>query len=129
MASLTNVDEALARQRMVTRMSIFDQHLRFVPSNDPSNWVVLTFADLQASLDPFFNILYCPNTTGPCIDESKTDLTLLTIRNPISGKITRRIKHFSGYNVAAGDGSDDASLFDAERASRRPSHLNVNPTT
>ena len=86
----------------------FDKHIRFVPSSWPSQWVVLTFADLQASLDPFFNILYCPYATGACYDESRLDPSLLTVRDPITGRITRRIKHFSGYNVAAGDdGSGD----------------------
>jgi hypothetical protein len=86
----------------------FDRHLRFVPSNNPAQWVVLSFADFQASLDPFFNILYCPTATSACFDESLNDPTLLTVRNPITGRVTRRIKHFSGYNVAAGDdGSGD----------------------
>jgi hypothetical protein len=80
----------------------FDKHVRFVPSTDPAKWVVITFADMQAALDPFFNILYCPATTGACLDEAKLDPTLVTVRNPLTGKITRRIKHFSGYNVAAG---------------------------
>ena len=82
----------------------FDRHLRFVPSNNPAQWVVLSFADLQASLDPFFNILYCPTATSGCFDEALSDPTLLTVRNPVTGKVTRRIKHFSGYNVAAGEG-------------------------
>jgi hypothetical protein len=88
----------------------FDKHVRFVPSNDRSKWVVITFADMQAALDPFFNILYCPGVTsnsgsgsnGTCYDESKRDPSLVTVRDPLTGKITRRIKHFSGYNVAAG---------------------------
>ena len=68
--------------------------------------------NLQASLDPFFNILYCPTTTSQCKNEAKTDLTLLTVRNPLTGKVTRRIKHFSGYNVAAGEeGDDEGGLF------------------
>ena len=87
----------------------FDKHLRFVPTSNPSDWVVLTFADLEASLDPFFNILYCPTATSACYDESKTDLSLLTVRNPLTGRVTRRIKHFSGYNVAAGDDDLDPS--------------------
>jgi hypothetical protein len=88
----------------------FDKHLRFVPSASPDGWVVLTFADFEASLDPFFNILYCPQATGACYDESVQDPTLLTVRNPLTGRVTRRIKHFSGYNVAAGrDGDTDPS--------------------
>jgi hypothetical protein len=87
----------------------FDRQLRFVPSTNSADWVVLTFADLQAAQDPFFNILYCPTATSDCYDESKRDPSLATVRNPTNGKITRRIKHFSGYNVAAGDdGSSDS---------------------
>jgi hypothetical protein len=86
----------------------FDKHVRFVPSNDPAKWVVITFADMQAALDPFFNILYCPSATSACLDETKKDPTLVTVRNPLTGKITRRIKHFSGYNVAAGR---DAEMY------------------
>jgi hypothetical protein len=91
----------------------FDKHLRFVPTANPAGWVVLAFADFEASLDPFFNILYCPETTGACYDESQNDPTLLTVRNPLNGRVTRRIKHFSGYNVAAGaedPGSSDGGM-------------------
>jgi hypothetical protein len=87
----------------------FDKHIRFVPSVNPSQWVVLTFADLQASLNPFFNILYCPDS-GACYDESKLDPSLATVRDPVTGKVTRRIKHFSGYNVAAGDDIIDGGI-------------------
>ncbi len=80
----------------------FDKHIRFVPTTNPAKMVVITFADLQASLDPFFNILYCPTSSSACVDEALTDPSLLTVRNPVTGKVTRRIKHFSGYNVAAG---------------------------
>jgi hypothetical protein len=85
----------------------FDKHIRFVPSTNPQQWVVITFADLQASLDPFFNILYCPQSPGGCYDESKLDPSVATVRDPVTGKVTRRIKHFSGYNVAAGDDGSD----------------------
>jgi hypothetical protein len=81
----------------------FTPNLRFVPSLLPTGWVQLTFGDYAASLDPFYNILYCRNENAACIDESKTDPSLLTVRNPVTGKVTRRIKHFSGYNVGAGD--------------------------
>jgi len=127
----------------------FDRHLRFVPSNNSWQWVVLSFADFQASLDPFFNILYCPTATSGCFDESVNDPTLLTVRNPITGKVTRRIKHFSGYNVAAGDdggggdgitasnnlsvsgysfsiSADDLELDDLEAVSR--AHPNLSPS-
>ncbi|MDB4876782.1 MAG: hypothetical protein JWM41_3228 [Gemmatimonadetes bacterium] len=86
----------------------FTPNLRFVPSVLPTGWVNLTFGDYAASLDPFYSILYCVTDTSGCYDESKTDLSLLTMRNPVTGKVMRRIKHFSGYNVGAGDGSDEA---------------------
>jgi hypothetical protein len=87
----------------------FDKHIRFVPTTDPSKFVVIQFADMQAALDPFFNILYCPQQYSACVNEAKQDLSLLTVRNPLTGKVTRRIKHFSGYNVAAGE--EVAGLF------------------
>jgi hypothetical protein len=84
----------------------FSPNLRFVPSVLPTGWVNLTFGDYQASLDPTFNILYCKNPKSPCVDESLKDPSLLTVRNPVTGKLTRRIKHFSGYLVGAGDDGD-----------------------
>jgi hypothetical protein len=84
----------------------FNPNVRFVPSWDPRQWVRITFSDLQASLDLSFNILYCPTSQSSCRDEARTDFTLLTYRDPITHKLTRRIKHFSGYNVAAGEGDD-----------------------
>jgi hypothetical protein len=89
----------------------FDKHIRFVPSSNPAKHVVIQFADLQASLDPWFNILYCPTATSACYNEAKNDLSLLTIRNPLTGKVTRRIKHFSGYNVAAGEEDGREGIF------------------
>jgi hypothetical protein len=95
----------------------FDKHIRFVPTTNPAEFVMLQFSDRQASLNPFFNILYCPALPGEsgsssCYDESTTDVSLVTVRDPLNGKVTRRIKHFSGYNVAAGEeGEGDGSMF------------------
>jgi len=84
----------------------FSMHLRFVPSTNSAQWVKLVFKDLQASLDPTYNILYCPTATSGCFDESLSDPTLKTVRDPLTGRIGRRIKHFSGYNIAAGRDAD-----------------------
>lgn len=84
----------------------FDKDIRFVPSNYVSQWVVITFDDYEASLDPMYNILYCATPRSTCKDESKRDYTLLPMKNPLTRKIQRRIKHFSGYNVAAGRDED-----------------------
>jgi hypothetical protein len=90
----------------------FSPDLRFVPSALPTQWVNISFADFQASLDPMFSILYCKQDKDKsnCTDESKKDPTLLTIRNAVTSKVTRRIKHFSGYMVGAGDDSTPAPM-------------------
>jgi len=106
----------------------FSQHVRFVPSNNPANWVNLTFGDVQASLDPFYNILYCPNVNGACMDESKTDWTLRVVHNPVTGKVTRRIKHFSGYNVSAMSDMSEASLTPSDFARFMVADAHANST-
>ena len=67
-----------------------------------------TFGDQAASQDAFYNILYCASTSANykrCIDESKTDPSVATLRDPLTGRVYRRVKHFSGYTVGA-DGCD-----------------------
>jgi hypothetical protein len=81
----------------------FTPNVRFSPSAAP---VVISFSDREAAINPLFNILYCKNPSGACQDEALSDPSLLTMRDPINGKVTRRIKHFSGYNVAAGEGEE-----------------------
>jgi hypothetical protein len=88
----------------------FVPSVRFVPSLDPRDWVILTFSDWAASLSPWFNILYCPTATSACYNEALVDPSVATLRDPRTGKVTRRIKHFSGYNVAAGDETGALSL-------------------
>ncbi len=80
----------------------FDKHVRFVPSTNPAKWVMITFADLEAANNSLFNIDYCPSKDSKCKDESDKDPSLAVTRDPVTGKVYRRIKHFSGYNVAAG---------------------------
>lgn len=91
----------------------FSPHLRFVPSALSTGWVNIVFADHRASLNPLFKILYCSSPTAVCIDESLTDPTLVTVTNPRTGTLTRRIKHFSGYLVGAGS---DSTATTNERA-------------
>jgi hypothetical protein len=88
----------------------FEPGLRFVPSTNSREWVIMTFQDLEASLNPLFSVNYCPSINSRCYDESKLDPTVATMRDPKNGKVTRRIKHFSGYNVAAGEEGDSSSV-------------------
>lgn len=75
----------------------FAPRMRFDPSADP---VVLYLKDRHDLYDGF-SILYCPDG-GACYDESETDSTLVTYRDPHNGNFYRRIRHFSGYNIASG---------------------------
>src|SRR5262249_47768488 len=90
----------------------FDPALRFVPSK----WSVLYMGDDDASVDLTVRITYCPDT-GMCIDEAKQDPSLATFH--WAGGVFRRIKHFSGYNVAAGfeETPDDARASELRSAS------------
>ena len=81
----------------------FSPNLRFVPSNLPSHWVEISFGDSRAAFDPKSAILYCRDPHAKCIDEARKDPSLATRRDPLTGKVMRRIKHFSGYLVGAGD--------------------------
>lgn len=78
----------------------FSPNLRFVPSEP----VELHLSDADAA-DPMYagllTIEYCLTPTR-CEDESLTDPSLATHVSPETGTVWRRIKHFSGYNVAAG---------------------------
>jgi hypothetical protein len=65
------------------------------------------------------NILYCRTPTSTCVNEALADPTLLTVHSPWSGKVTRRIKHFSGYNIAAGVDSSDADGRTASTSRQR----------
>jgi hypothetical protein len=83
----------------------FDKHVRFAPSLDPAKWVMLTLSDYDASVNAWLGIMYC-NTPNHCYDEAKFDPSLATIKNPLTGQLKRRIKHFSGYSITTGEPCD-----------------------
>jgi hypothetical protein len=87
----------------------FENHLRFVPSTDPLHWVTLAFTDLSAALNPSSDILYCTSAYSDCMSELSGDATLITVKNPVTGLVTRRIKHFSGYLLGSGDDCDSCT--------------------
>lgn len=84
----------------------FSPGIRFKPASNPVKYVVLSFTDPSASANLSMDILWCPTTSSTCIDEANSDPTEVTQHDPVTGTVWRRIKHFSGYNVAAGDFSD-----------------------
>ena len=82
----------------------FTPSLRFVPSRDKRDWVLL-FMDTDVGrdgVDRIPPILWSPAIGVPGIDESITDPTLRTRWDRQNDGVYRRIKHFSGYNVHSG---------------------------
>jgi hypothetical protein len=96
----------------------FNPSVRFVPTSDPLGWVKISFTDYYASWISSSAIGYCRTVTSQCVDESNSDPTMTTVRDPITGVLTRRIKHFSGYNVFSGrddDGSGSSMTVSPNR--------------
>ena len=81
----------------------FANHLRFVPTSVATQWVTITFTDTSAAQNPSSDILYCATTYSQCVSELSGDATLITVKNTVTSKVTRRIKHFSGYSIVIGD--------------------------
>lgn len=85
----------------------FDKHVRFVPTSNPARWVMLSLYDYGAATTPWTKINYCPTTSpSSCFDESLSDPTVATVKDPVTGKLIRRVKHFSGYSLTSGRDSD-----------------------
>lgn len=79
--------------------------LRFVPAaaNDTSRWVVLTLHEpksVDASLP--YAIAWLRPWDMRWVDESLQDPTLRAWIDQSNNNVSRRLKHFSGYNVTAG---------------------------
>jgi hypothetical protein len=93
----------------------FTPELRFVPadSRTVSRWVVLSLHARRRLRDVTgYSVLY--NSSAKLwIDESLADPTLCAWIDPLRNSVVRRVKHFSGYMVAAGmvdlGGLSDAS--------------------
>jgi hypothetical protein len=79
----------------------FEPDLRFVPSSSLRDWVILAIYDRKPLDSEDYAILWdAPN--GKLIDESRTDPTLRAYVDRHDNTVYRRIKHFSGYMIAAG---------------------------
>ena len=84
----------------------FSPRMRFNPAGKP---VELKMKDsFTASAD--LGILYCADDAAQCVDESLTDPSLVTYSESGGNAYSRRIKHFSGYNIAAGRSIQTTSM-------------------
>lgn len=84
----------------------FGKDLRFAPTSDRTRQVVLT-SDVPNVMDSSlpasaYTILWMPTGTQQLVDEGATDPTLATVVDRVEGRLTRRLKHFSGYYVNLG---------------------------
>lgn len=84
----------------------FSPDIRFAPTNDPSKFVMVTFADQDAANAWGTDILYCRGMTTGCIREANNDPTMATVTDGRHGQVRRRVKHFSGYSITTG--ADDS---------------------
>ena len=82
----------------------FQPALRFVPAaaSDTANWVTLTLSEPYELDGAQYSIDWLRPSTGEWVDEGLADPTMRAWTNPVTNSVTRRIKHFSGYNVTAG---------------------------
>jgi alpha-glucuronidase len=95
--------------------ALFSPELRFVPADARSvgRWVVLSLHSNRKLHDlDAYNILYDAGGND-WIDESLTDPTLRAWLDPLHNSVYRRVKHFSGYMVAAGMADGMGGLGDA----------------
>jgi hypothetical protein len=85
----------------------FEPAMRFVPTSDPSQYVTLTMKDYyDINTNYSYPIYWYRPTDGLWVDESVNDPSLGSWEDLNGNKVTRRIKHFSGYLVSAGEVCD-----------------------
>jgi hypothetical protein len=91
----------------------FEPSVRFVPSPSwaTDRWVVLSLKESHALQldDDAYKILW-RGSHGAWIDESLRDATLRAWVDRGGNRVSRRIKHFSGYNVTAGFRGEDVEV-------------------
>jgi hypothetical protein len=92
----------------------FSPELRFVPADarNTNRWVVLSLHTQQRlrELDAY-QILY--KGADGWVDEAVSDPTLRAWLDPLHNSIYRRVKHFSGYMVAAANSGGFGGMGDA----------------
>ena len=85
----------------------FQPALRFVPTSDPSQFVTLTMKD-YFDLDPSYHypIFWYRPSDGDWVDESMSDPSLASSTDYSANRVSRRLKHFSGYLMGASEVCD-----------------------
>lgn len=82
----------------------FQPALRFVPAEagDTARYVMLTLNDsYQVTSNGGYSILWQRPSDGLWVDEGAVDPTEQAVIDTTGNTVSRRIKHFSGYNVSA----------------------------
>jgi hypothetical protein len=84
----------------------FSPDLRFAPSDDESRWVKLSLKDSKG-IDPakYYTILWYNKESGAWVDEAASDPTLKARPNQSGNLVTRRLKHFSDWELWSDFGS------------------------
>src|SRR5687767_14780104 len=88
----------------------FTPSVRFVPSEDAAQWVVLFMNIRENSEDvaeQMPTILWTSGIGAEGVDEAVSDSSLRTYHIPETGIVYRRIKHFSGYQSGIGRVEDE----------------------
>jgi hypothetical protein len=82
----------------------FTPDVRFVPTTDSASMVFLTVdAPAVKTADNLRRYaIFWTGASGVTVDEGAIDPSLRTIVSRSEGKLFRRLKHFSGYNVIMG---------------------------
>ncbi len=57
--------------------------------------------DRDVAMSATSRVTWCPTGATTCIDEARTDPGVATQLDQNNGYLCRRVKHFSGYTVAA----------------------------
>ena len=98
----------------------FDNDLRFVPTDDEAQWVrIYMYADEVRGGQPAdylareaaYGIVWLPTPGATPVDEAQADSTLKVQVQWGSGLVTRRVKHFSGYQMTNGIAEEGAAEY------------------
>ncbi len=87
----------------------FSPELRFAPASEASRgvWIFMYSPQARRASDlSRFNIMFAPSLGADPVNDAADDPSLRTFVNRAAGVSYRRIKHFTGYVIAAGNSCD-----------------------